>query len=644
MDELFSRIWQMFGRQRREERRIGTDFPEEPALMSAQSAQGNSTILVGNKLDRIDRISSLRPRERVPRSYVFALSALLFVYLFTCSIPRLFDQIDGQYAGAAREMIVRHDWLVPTQDGVPRLQKPPFVYWCEILSMRVFGVTEFAARFPIALGTIGWFLATGLIAWRTIGTWSASLASSLTLAMFVATFFFCHLVMPEPVICCFLALTFLALLIAADAPAEGGRQQCSDGWLLAAWTFMALGTLAKGIHAVIIPIAAFSLAALLRRSFRRVWCRLVLRPYGWILFVAIVLPWYLVVEFRYPGFAKDQILNEQIGSALSRRWPPDSDRVPLLIFWVEQLMLLLPISLLFPPAVAVTLRRRRFFRPWISDAGILLLAWIVVVALGISFSNIQDYYLMIAWTPVAVWIAWVVSRNAISFKWPAIVVSLLGVSGVGLASGLAVSSSAVSPDSSNTQALVGDTIMNVFQVLPATVWNKVIPLLWIISGLAVGTGVVMFLLDRKRKSHLCFSAMALLMAAFFAAGAYGMCLVEDQLSSAKVGAVIDSRAHPDSLVISDGAPNENTSLFFYVHCPIFWVNARPDIEFATRALGIGRDTFLTREQVRAAWNGTKQVFLITEGSDLAKWCAYLRADETPPIIGRCGSRVILSNR
>lgn len=186
--------------------------------------------------------------------------------------------------------------------------------------------------------------------------------------------------------------------------------------------------------------------------------------------------------------------------------------------------------------------------------------------------------------------------------------------------------------------------MNVFQVLPATVWNKFIPLLWIISGLAVGTGIVMFLLDRKRKSHLCFSAMALLMAAFFAAGTYGMCLVEDQLSSAKVGAVIDSRAHPDSMVISDGGPNENTSLFFYVHCPIFWADANPDIEFATRALGIGRDTFLTPEQVRAAWNGMKQVFLITEAGDLAKWRAYLRPDETSPIIGWCGSRVILSNR
>ena len=88
----------------------------------------------------------------------------------------MFDQIDGQYAGAAREMMVRGDWLTPTQNGVPRLQKPPLVYWCEILSMSLFGVNEFGARFPVALATVGWFLATGLLAQRVIGTRSAGLA------------------------------------------------------------------------------------------------------------------------------------------------------------------------------------------------------------------------------------------------------------------------------------------------------------------------------------------------------------------------------------------------------------------------------------------------------------------------------------
>ena len=94
-------------------------------------------------------------------------------------------------------MMERGDWLIPTQNGVPRLQKPPLVYWCEVLSMSVFGVNEFGARFPVALATVGWFLATGLLARRVVGTWSAGLAGALTLAMFTGTFFFTHLVMPE---------------------------------------------------------------------------------------------------------------------------------------------------------------------------------------------------------------------------------------------------------------------------------------------------------------------------------------------------------------------------------------------------------------------------------------------------------------
>ena len=61
--------------------------------------------------------------EKVPRSWVVALAVMLFLYFFTCGVPRLFDQIDGQYAGAAREMMERGDWLTPTQNGVPQVAK-----------------------------------------------------------------------------------------------------------------------------------------------------------------------------------------------------------------------------------------------------------------------------------------------------------------------------------------------------------------------------------------------------------------------------------------------------------------------------------------------------------------------------------------
>ena len=158
--------------------------------------------------------------------------------------------------------------------------------------------------------------------------------------------------------------------------------------------FIALGTLTKGIHALLIPIVAMSGTAWLRPSIRVVWRRFLLRPHGWILFLAMVAPWYLLTERRYPGFIRDHFLNEQIGSALSRRWPPDSDHVPWWIFWLEHLVLFFPISLLFPAAIQAALRARKDRRPWLRESGLLLLIWFLVYALGISFANIQDYYLM----------------------------------------------------------------------------------------------------------------------------------------------------------------------------------------------------------------------------------------------------------
>jgi 4-amino-4-deoxy-L-arabinose transferase-like glycosyltransferase len=439
--------------------------------------------------------------EKVPSSWVIALAVLLFLYFFTCGVPRLFDQIDGQYAGAAREMMERGDWLTPTQNGVPRLQKPPLVYWCEVFSMRVFGVNEFGARFPVALASVGWFLATGLLARRVVGTWSAGLAGALTLAMFTGTFFFTHLVMPEAFFSCFLTLSFWALLKATPMTNESERRCEGDRWLMVVWCFIALSTLTKGIHGLLIPVAALSFTAWWRSSIRVVWRRFLFRPHGWLLLLAVLWPWYLVTEQRYPGFLRDHFFNEQIGSALSRRLPPDSDRVPLWILWLEHLVLLFPISLLFPAAVRVALQSRKIGRPWVSNDGFLLLWWFLVIAVGISFANLQDYYLMIVWAPVAVWIAWTVTRNEISFKWPAIVVSLLGISGLLVASVLAVSGSSESADSSRSRSLIGDTILNVFQILPSTAWREIIPLLFAASTSALVVGISAFIFNRRGRSE-----------------------------------------------------------------------------------------------------------------------------------------------
>src|SRR6266403_1139754 len=80
---------------------------------------------------------------------LIALAALL--HIVTIGTGDLYSETEGQYAGAAREMIASHQWLLPTNNGIPRLQKPPLLYWLLIASYKTVGVNEASARLPLAL-------------------------------------------------------------------------------------------------------------------------------------------------------------------------------------------------------------------------------------------------------------------------------------------------------------------------------------------------------------------------------------------------------------------------------------------------------------------------------------------------------------
>src|SRR2546423_5518515 len=83
---------------------------------------------------------------------LIALAALLHVV--TVGTGDLYSETEGQYAGAAREMVASNNCLLPTNNGIPRLQKPPLLYWVIIASYKILGVNDAAARLPIALAVV----------------------------------------------------------------------------------------------------------------------------------------------------------------------------------------------------------------------------------------------------------------------------------------------------------------------------------------------------------------------------------------------------------------------------------------------------------------------------------------------------------
>ncbi len=92
-------------------------------------------------------------RERRGDRLVACLIVVIGLILFVPFIGKvhLFDWDEINFAEAAREMITTGDYLRVRIDYEPFHEKPPLFFWFQAASMKVFGVSEFAARLPNAI-------------------------------------------------------------------------------------------------------------------------------------------------------------------------------------------------------------------------------------------------------------------------------------------------------------------------------------------------------------------------------------------------------------------------------------------------------------------------------------------------------------
>ncbi|MEN8137183.1 MAG: glycosyltransferase family 39 protein [Bacteroidota bacterium] len=80
---------------------------------------------------------------------IIIVSLLLFTpYL---GQVHLFDWDEINFAEATREMLITGNYSIVQIDYQPFFEKPPLFFWIQAVSMHIFGINEFAARFPNAL-------------------------------------------------------------------------------------------------------------------------------------------------------------------------------------------------------------------------------------------------------------------------------------------------------------------------------------------------------------------------------------------------------------------------------------------------------------------------------------------------------------
>jgi 4-amino-4-deoxy-L-arabinose transferase-like glycosyltransferase len=241
----------------------------------------------------------MNTRTRTDVLLLVAFSGFLFFY--GLGAFGLLGADEPRYAQVAREMLDRHDWVTPTLQGKPWMEKPVLYYWQAMLSYSVLGVTDQAARIPAAVDAI---------------------------LMIAAIYFFLRRLRPG-------SETDGALIAAGCAGIVGFARGASTdmpltamfaiallGWhswyetrkrigLAVFYLFLAMATLAKG------PVALFFAAVILLifLAIKGDWRAIVgtLWIPGLMLFLVVALPWYVAVQLRNPEFFRVFILEHNLG-------------------------------------------------------------------------------------------------------------------------------------------------------------------------------------------------------------------------------------------------------------------------------------------------------------------------------------------
>ena len=289
----------------------------------------------------------------------------LVITSFGISAYGLYEPHEGHFAMVGKEMVLRGDWITPTLNGAPYLNKPPLLYWLIATSTIIFGTTEFAARLPLALA--GWL---GIvIAWQwTRELWgiSASRVVALMLSVSLGWFIFTHQLLTD---------VLLATLILASSYWFWRLlwKPNSYGNFYGLYFSLSLCILTKGFIGLVLPLLN-CLGLLIVQQDEKIWRRI--KPgRGMLVIVAIISPWFLAVNNANPGFISYFIVNEHIKRFFDLRFPPDYEvsKISALGFLVITLIWCLPWSLFLPQVIEFLWRDWQQIKSRRRRDGILIL-------------------------------------------------------------------------------------------------------------------------------------------------------------------------------------------------------------------------------------------------------------------------------
>ncbi|MBY0274628.1 phospholipid carrier-dependent glycosyltransferase [Candidatus Binatia bacterium] len=550
---------------------------------------------------------------------LLALVLLLTLYLSRIGGWVLQDPDEGRYAEIPREMIERGDWVTPKLFHVNYFEKPPLLYWLTAACFETFGQTEAAARIVPAVSGIATVLLTFVLALRLCGRRAAWLGAGI-LATKPLFFALSQALLIDMLLTACMSATMLGVYAAH-------RAERKHGWALLVGFSVALGMLAKGLIAIVLP-GGIALAFLLwRRDVPTVRALL-----GWrviLVFLVVTVPWFVLVSQRNPDFLHFFFVREHFqrfaGNAGVRVGHPEGP------FYYVPVVLLGPAPwTLVALLLAATRDGRQAFREIPAEVRAFCLLWFGIVFLFFSAATSKlGSYVLPAMPPLALLIAAWLDRAFVEPRLVGIVLRTLNAFFATLGALLAVAALLAWPLHVRLAAWLHQDVPDVIQIAGAT------------ASVALSLLATVLVARWTRWEDRGRPAAAV---GVFVAGMAAVLLCATQ------GRAVTKTARELAFAINDlhqagdvivSYKRLMQSLAFYTGQRIVQYDAYGEIKEGARTAPDHDDWFWDDpERLKAVW-GSKRVFVATE----AKWIPELTAllEPDPRILVQDHRRVVLVN-
>lgn len=290
-------------------------------------------------------------------------------FILPLGLTPLFDLDEGAFSEATREMLESGNYITTYLDGSLRFDKPILIYWLQAFSVKLFGLNEFALRFPSAIAGLLWALAIYYFAKRAfnqkVAFWATLfMLSSLQINLIAKA------AIADSLLNLFIATSIFSVWLYLDTQRKI--------YLYISFALIALGTLTKGPVAIMVPLVSLFLYMLLKNRLKEFF-KIVFNPIGILIFLLIAAPWY-ILEYQDQGqkfidgfFLKHNL--QRFNTAFESHKGSYFYYIPVVILGI------LPFTTIL---VKTFNKIKSFFK---SDLELFLLIWFIFVFIFFSFSG-----------------------------------------------------------------------------------------------------------------------------------------------------------------------------------------------------------------------------------------------------------------